>query len=226
MCKWSCFLAVFRFFHAAAPHFTLCIWPIFCVRSINDVMFTHAKNYFSIRNRSGDMADNIGGKFNEYENLHTFGQHLFQKWQKSKSPRIALKLGTQVVKQILGTFFFWRFSEKLHLQPIFAMFRVFWFNVIYHSHIQSPFSAWSNADTSNVHILQNHQQPTVYRTVQKKFPLGPNQCGQKWQKFFSNSITITKLMIWPGGTVRTVSDHKVKKCQWVMVTTKMTSVDL
>ena len=51
----------------------------FCVRGINDVMFAHAKNYFSIRNRSGDMADNIGGKFNIYENLHIFGQHLFEK---------------------------------------------------------------------------------------------------------------------------------------------------
>ena len=226
MCKWSCFLAIFRIFHAAAPHFTLCIWPIFCVRGINDVMYTHAKNYFSIRNRSGDMADNIGGKFTEYENLHIFGQNLSRKWEKSKSPQIALKLGKKVVEQILRTFSFWRFSEKLHLQPIFAIFRVLWFKVIYHSHIQSPLSAWSNADTANVHILQNHQRPTVYRTVQKNFPLGPNQSGQKWQKVFSNSITITKLMIWPGGTVRTVSDHKVKKCQWVMVTTKMTSVDL
>ena len=69
-------------------------------------MFTHAKNYFSIRNRSGDMADNSGGKFNEYENLHIFGQNLFQKREILKSTRIALKLGTQGVEQILRTFFF------------------------------------------------------------------------------------------------------------------------
>ena len=52
------------------------------------------------------MADNSGGKFNEYENLHIFGQNLFQKREILKSTRIALKLGTQGVEQILRTFFF------------------------------------------------------------------------------------------------------------------------
>ena len=55
----------------------------------------------------------------------------------------------------------------------------------------------------------------------KKFPPGGNQSAEKCQNYFFDWITLIKLMIWAAGTVRTVSDNKVKNCQHPMGVPKM-----
>ena len=63
MTEWSSFLAPYRSFLAQSPQVTIRIGLAFCVWSISSVGYPHAKNFLPTRHRSGDMTDEIDGKF-------------------------------------------------------------------------------------------------------------------------------------------------------------------
>ena len=101
--------------------------------------------------------------------------------------RIVLKFCIRIEEKILRTFSCWHFSEKNVLHGFFWVFFGFFSSfssLINQSLNQRPFSAWRNARSGKVHCYKNHQQSTVFRTVQKIFPPGASKVPKSAKIFF------------------------------------------
>ena len=98
--------------------------------------------------------------------------------------------------QKFKNFFLLTFFQENSFCRVFLRFLVFFHlfsSLINQWPNQRPFSPWRKARSGKVHIYENHQRSTVFRTVQKNFPRGATKVPKSAKLIF---LTESLWSIW------------------------------